>query len=131
MSRFREERERLAIQQADLAEKIDVTRRTISRWENDDAPIPSDKLAQCALLGFNINYVVTGERELPLARYYSESEVEKAAHAMLFDATSINAIKIHDKETYDMLVMMFMRHLRKNAGVTEELVLPDSDSTSG
>jgi len=61
MSRFREERERLNIQQADLAEKIDVTRRTISRWENDDAPIPSDKLALCAGLGFNVNYVITGD----------------------------------------------------------------------
>ncbi|MBZ9612165.1 helix-turn-helix domain-containing protein [Rheinheimera maricola] len=116
MSRFREERERLAIQQADLAEKIDVTRRTISRWENDDAPIPSDKLAQCALLGFNINYVVTGEREPQPDSYYSKKEVEDAMHEWLSDAKSLGAIEIDSRQTYEFLLSLYMRNLAKVSG---------------
>lgn len=60
MSRFKEERERRGFQQSELAELIDVTRRTISRWENEETPIPSDKLNACFQLGFDVFYIVTG-----------------------------------------------------------------------
>lgn len=59
------ERKRLGMSAADVREKIDVSRATFTRWEAG-SPIPSDKLAALVKLGFDINYVVTGERRTSL-----------------------------------------------------------------
>lgn len=117
MSLFREERERLGFQQEELAEKIDVTRRTISRWENEDAPIPSDKLRICAGLGFDVQYVITGQRALDKSPKFSWEDIEKAGHGMLYDAALIKVINIDSEQTYDLLHTLLMRNLTKVTGI--------------
>lgn len=61
MSHFTDERNRLGYSQEFLAEQLEVNRKTISRWEKG-TPIPSDKLEVCHKLGFDLVYVVTGNR---------------------------------------------------------------------
>jgi DNA-binding XRE family transcriptional regulator len=46
-SKFRELRESIGYSQERLSKEIDVSVRGISRWENDDIPIP--KIAELAL----------------------------------------------------------------------------------
>lgn len=116
MSLFREERERLGFQQEELAGKIDVTRRTISRWENDDAPIPSDKLKLCAALGFDIQYVITGVRNSQKGKIFSWEDIDKAGHGMLYDAALIKAINIDSEQTYNLLHLLLMKNLEKTSG---------------
>lgn len=58
---FKNERLRLNIKQAELAEKCEVALRTITNWETGINPIPSDKLAILASLGFDIQYLITGK----------------------------------------------------------------------
>ncbi|MBH0066774.1 helix-turn-helix transcriptional regulator [Pseudoalteromonas sp. NZS100] len=54
------ERERLNLTQAEVANAIGVGKASYVRWEGGKA-IPSDKLNELAKLGFDINFVVTGE----------------------------------------------------------------------
>lgn len=60
-TRLRAERERLRFSQKHCAISADVGLSTWKRWEQDN-PIPSDKLAVLPVLGFDINYVLTGKR---------------------------------------------------------------------
>ncbi|MER2490675.1 helix-turn-helix domain-containing protein [Catenovulum sediminis] len=55
------ERERLGLKQKDVFESIGVNKATYYRWESGN-PIPSDKLNELSKLGFDVNYVVTGQR---------------------------------------------------------------------
>lgn len=59
--RLKLERERLQFGQAAVAGVAEVTVKTVGRWERE-IPIPSDKLGLLARLGFDSQYVVTGER---------------------------------------------------------------------
>ncbi|RRV28622.1 XRE family transcriptional regulator [Pseudomonas sp. o96-267] len=59
--RLKLERERLQFGQAAVAGTAEVTVKTVGRWERE-IPIPSDKLGLLARLGFDAQYVVTGER---------------------------------------------------------------------
>ncbi len=61
MNYLKNERERLKLTAADVYEKIAAGRSTYARWEGG-APIPSDKLSELSKIGFDIQYVVTGER---------------------------------------------------------------------
>lgn len=63
--RFKQERKRLGLNQGELATALHAAERTISRWETG-AAIPSDKLADCAQLGFDIQYILTTVRSLNL-----------------------------------------------------------------
>ena len=78
---LKNERERLGLVQSEIAEKCSVTIRTVVNWEKG-SPIPSDKLAIMASLGFDIQYVVSGTRScLPDSAHLSEEErgiLEKA-----------------------------------------------------
>ncbi|EWH09842.1 putative transcriptional regulator [Catenovulum agarivorans DS-2] len=56
------ERERLGLKQKDVFEFIGVNKATYYRWESGN-PIPSDKLNELSKLGFDVNYVVTGQRD--------------------------------------------------------------------
>ncbi|PRO74922.1 hypothetical protein C6Y40_03765 [Alteromonas alba] len=67
MNLLKAERERLGLKQSQVFEHIGVSKGTFIRWEQD-APIPSDKLAGLASLGFDINYVVTGKRSVNTKR---------------------------------------------------------------
>ena len=49
--------------QASLAEKLGITDRAISKWENGKSlPDPSIMLEVCELLQINVNELLTGER---------------------------------------------------------------------
>lgn len=58
---LQKERKRLGITASEVQQCIDVGRSTYTRWESGN-PIPSDKLNELSKLGFDINFVVTGER---------------------------------------------------------------------
>jgi len=57
-SRLAEERKRLHLNQARVADYCEVSSKTVSRWEKN-IPIPADKLSMLALLGYDITYVLT------------------------------------------------------------------------
>ena len=59
---FRNERKRLNFTQQNLANKLEVSDMTIKRWETGTA-IPSDKLSLLSQLGFDVIYILTGERQ--------------------------------------------------------------------
>lgn len=56
--RLGDERKRLNLNQAGIADYCGVSSKTVSRWEKS-IPIPADKLAMLALLGYDITYVLT------------------------------------------------------------------------
>lgn len=60
------ERKRLKLTQQVLAESIGVSDMTVKRWETG-TPIPSDKLSLLATLGFDVLYILTGQRSVPVA----------------------------------------------------------------
>lgn len=59
-SRLREERERLGLSQADLAEKAGVHRNTQARYENDRGSLPTGYVMTLANLGFDVDYILHG-----------------------------------------------------------------------
>tara|TARA_Y100000814_G_scaffold265831_1_gene219368 strand:+ start:284 stop:616 length:333 start_codon:yes stop_codon:yes gene_type:complete len=58
---LREERKALGLDQQQIADALDVSLKTVGRWEKNIA-IPSDKLAGLATQGFDVVYVLTGQR---------------------------------------------------------------------
>lgn len=60
--RLREERIRIDMQQLELADACSVSRRTLSAWENGEATPNAPALAVMAGVGFDVLYVVTGQR---------------------------------------------------------------------
>lgn len=59
--RLSEERRKAGFtRQNQLGNEIDVSFTTISRWEKEESPIPSDKLLLMADLGLDINYILQG-----------------------------------------------------------------------
>jgi len=61
--RFKSERKRLNLSQEGLGNLIEVSESTVKRWENG-ASIPSDKLILCAQHGFDITYVLLGDKNV-------------------------------------------------------------------
>lgn len=59
------ERKRLGLTRKTLADHLAVADKTIQRWEAD-TPIPSDKLALLVGLGFDVLYILTGQRQQPV-----------------------------------------------------------------
>lgn len=64
--RLGEERKRLYLNQNKVATHCEVTAKSVGRWEKD-TPIPANKLALMAQLGYDITYILTGERCAPQA----------------------------------------------------------------
>ncbi len=64
------ERQGLGISAAKVVEAIGCSRATYTRWEAGSS-IPSDKLSELAELGFDVLYVVTGQRSMPVAEQHS------------------------------------------------------------
>lgn len=61
-ARLKEERERLHLSQAELAEMAGVSRVTLGRYEADKRDIGSDFLDRISKLGMAIDYILTGEK---------------------------------------------------------------------
>ena len=63
------------ITQAQLAEKLNITDRAVSKWETGKSiPDPSIMLGLCAILGINVNELLTGER-LTMEEYQENAEI--------------------------------------------------------
>lgn len=77
--RLREEREALGLGQQEIAAAVDVSLKTVGRWEKVIA-IPSDKLASLCLLGFDVVYVLTGQRQPQQESSLNEPEKELVAN---------------------------------------------------
>lgn len=82
-NRLKDERKRLKLTQKSIAEAVDMADKSVARWETG-TPIPSDKLAILASLGFDVSYLLTGVRsvqnlsseELLLVDKYRSASVE-------------------------------------------------------
>lgn len=87
--RLKTERELIKLTQQEVADALDVSLKTVTRWEKL-IPIPSDKLGALASLGFDVLYVLTGQRtpaaqplsvreSCMLENYRAMAEEDKAA----------------------------------------------------
>lgn len=85
MSHFLTERNRLGYSQEFLAEKLEVNRKTVSRWESGK-PIPSDKLAKCLELDFDVNFVLSGKRSSFNVADVPEIDADTAVEAAIYAA---------------------------------------------
>ena len=62
--RLGEERKRLSLNQNKVAAYCEVSVKSVGRWEKN-IPIPADKLALLAQLGYDITYILTGVKLAP------------------------------------------------------------------
>ncbi|MBE9561067.1 MAG: helix-turn-helix transcriptional regulator, partial [Proteobacteria bacterium] len=62
--RLGEERKRLSLNQNRVATYCEVSVKSVGRWEKN-IPIPADKLALLAQLGYDITYILTGVKLVP------------------------------------------------------------------
>lgn len=60
--RLKEERERLRLTQPQIAEITGTSKQTQSAYENGRTPPKTKFLAKLATFGFDVSYVITGER---------------------------------------------------------------------
>ena len=59
-TRLREERERLKLSQAELADKVGISRVTLGRYETGKREIGTDFLDKVGRLGMQVEYILTG-----------------------------------------------------------------------
>lgn len=104
--RLKDEREKIRITQQDVAAELNVSLKTVTRWENS-IPIPSDKLGALMRLGFDVYYVLTGQRSpttevltlretCMLENYRALAEEDKAAMQRVSHALAQSA-KLNDE----------------------------------
>lgn len=62
--RLGEERKRLGLNQNKVASYCEVSVKSVGRWEKN-IPIPADKLALLAKLGYDITFILTGVKLAP------------------------------------------------------------------
>ena len=76
-TRLREERIKIGLTQAELADRLGVTKWTIINYEKEvgrATSIPADTLELCVALGMDIQYIITGIRSKNLDRVAEEAE---------------------------------------------------------
>lgn len=64
--RLRLERSRVGLTQPGLAESVSVSKNTVLAWEKGSTAPNGFQLAELARLGFDVNFVITGERSASL-----------------------------------------------------------------
>lgn len=74
--RLRDERLRINLQQNDLADQCDVSRRTFSAWEKGESTPSAEALAVMAGYGADVLYIVTGQRSVEMESNLAPSERE-------------------------------------------------------
>jgi phage repressor protein C with HTH and peptisase S24 domain len=79
---FKEERNRLNLSQKNIADFLGMSSKQVSRWETQIA-IPSDKLSQLSGLGFDVNYILTGNSSISLSNKVSRNGALISSHADL------------------------------------------------
>ena len=88
-ARLKEERTRLGLSQAALADMLGVTKWTVINYERlggRGTPIPADLLSACARLGMDVQYILTGVPSANLNRVAEEAgayRVERKGSAAL------------------------------------------------
>ena len=65
-ARLKEERERLEWSQAALAEAAGASRRAVVAWESGATVPGADSLAALAKHGYDVLYIVVGQRSAPV-----------------------------------------------------------------
>ncbi|WP_082079034.1 helix-turn-helix domain-containing protein [Pseudoalteromonas rubra] len=106
------ERERLGLSQREVYDLIHASKGTYIRWESGKS-IPSDKLAELAGLGFDINYVVTGKRGSQDNAGLSTENLEKAITTFLFNTGELGLLTKSDSVEVEALVNMAMFTIAK------------------
>jgi transcriptional regulator with XRE-family HTH domain len=89
--RLREERERLGWSQTFLGDVVDVVKQTVIKWEKNMGAPDAQQLAAMALNGFDVRYIITGDRSPPIRFLTAQQEqagykvevVTKEEHALL------------------------------------------------
>ena len=96
-ARFRDERERLRLTQAQVAKAAGVSRNAAMAWERG-AAVPAHALAQLSAVGFDPQYVVTGVRSrnldlLGAGGAGEEPALSKGEWALLRDYRELSAMQ--------------------------------------
>jgi transcriptional regulator with XRE-family HTH domain len=102
--RLKSERERLGYSQTEFATLCAATRKTLFNWESEAASPSAAALAALALVGLDVLYVVTGQRDYTPAQaltaqeqtmldYFRQasSEVRRAALGALLGASAVRS----------------------------------------
>lgn len=78
-------RESQHLSQEELAEKLEVTRQTVSNWENDKAILDAEKLAKlCAIFGVSADDMLNGDGiPQPIAQRQETSTAKKKVNKIL------------------------------------------------
>lgn len=70
--RLQEERKRLGLTQEAAAARLDATKRSVINWEGGAALPGAEVLARYAVLGANVLYILTGQRDSSQPQIASE-----------------------------------------------------------
>ena len=92
-------RERHGMSQEELAEKLDVSRQTISNWENDKVKIDVDKAIEiCQLFDVDLNSLFLTPNMSQLAQCKSQTDInlqrERASNKRLVILTVISSVML-------------------------------------
>lgn len=86
--RLYELRTKNEMSQGDLAEKLDVSRQTISKWENNMSIPELDKIISLSnLFGVSVDYIVKGEGEIP-------PKISEVAYENIKEPEPVRMIKV-------------------------------------
>ena len=95
--RLYELRTKYEMSQGDLAERLNVSRQTISKWENNMSVPELDKIiALSNVFGVSVDYIVKGEGEViaePLTNEIQDSEYEPVAEKAPVRMITVNPTK--------------------------------------
>lgn len=124
-SRLKEERQRHRLTISDLAAHADNSESAVKRWEKD-TPIPGDKLAMLADIGFDTQYILMGVR-LPGADSIAE---DRAVYQMAPEDRAIYILEMVadiqtelgidlDKQQTQVLMKYAFKHCPSKASLRE------------
>lgn len=119
--RLKEERERLKITQAKIAEIFAVRPQAVSKWETKGT-IPIEKIATLATHGFDVQYILTGVRSTNLNKIQEQKPPYKMPKETTSPAdTSLDArlSKLNDKQ--QSLVKTLVEELEMAARKASEI----------
>lgn len=92
--RLYELRTKNGMSQGDLAEKLDVSRQTISKWENNMSIPELDKIISLSnLFGVSVDYIVKGEGETP-------PQISQTAYENIKEPEPVRMLTINPTEKY-------------------------------
>lgn len=116
-----------------LGNALGVSFNTISRWEKEETPIPSDKLLAMGELGLDVIYILTGkpatspvsENGAYRKQYVADSNKEKTGDVAGVSPESVSG----DGKTADVGGFEKHQHIKNNE--LEELDFPKTASAGG